>query len=196
MPYCPLRKELRFSRFPSHGFMSELGAADLIACPDFASENTGVSANKMSWRGCSGSVEEIKTMSSSSGTLAADTGNCGRFTDRSSVSRPRYQKGSLEAIGKNCWTIRWREDVRDENGKIVKRVKHRETLRQMSKAQAGEILDARLSEVKMQQRQPGISLPFSKFVTAEWKANASLRLRKSSMRIYCFNLDNHVLPAI
>ena len=40
-----------------------------------------------------------------------------------------------------------------------------------------------------------VSMPFSKFVATEWKTNATLRLRKSSMGIYSFNLDNHILPA-
>jgi Phage integrase, N-terminal SAM-like domain len=32
------------------------------------------------------------------------------------------------------------------------------------------------------------------FVRAEWKPNAELALRKSSMRVYSFNLENHILP--
>jgi integrase len=43
--------------------------------------------------------------------------------------------------------------------------------------------------------RPGMTMPFSKFVTTEWKTNATLRLRKSSMGIYSFNLENHILPA-
>ena len=39
-------------------------------------------------------------------------------------------------------------------------------------------------------------MPFSVFVGTEWKPNASLHLRKSSMRIYNFNLCNHILQAI
>lgn len=111
------------------------------------------------------------------------------------MTRPRYQKGSLKQIGKTCWKIRWREDVIDADGS-THRVRRGEILRQVSKSQALEILDGRLNVVRTQQRQPGVTMPFSKFVTTEWKPNATLRLRKSSMRIYSFNLDNHILPAV
>jgi len=125
--------------------------------------------------------------------LPANTGNCGPVRERSSLTRPRYQKGSLKAYGKNNWKIRWREDVLDEGGNI-RRIYRKETLCQMNKAQALEVLDAHLSAVKSQQRRPGVTMPFSKFVEAEWKPNAMLRLRKSSMRVYQFNLDQHILP--
>ena len=39
-------------------------------------------------------------------------------------------------------------------------------------------------------------MPLQRFVEVEWKPNAMLRLRKSSMRIYGFNLDQHILPAL
>lgn len=127
-------------------------------------------------------------------TLSPGNWECGRVTERSSVVRPRYQKGSLKAIGKNCWEIRWREDVVNADG-IVRRVRHKETLRQKTKAQALEVLDGYLSAVRKQQRQPGVIMPFSKFVETEWKPNVALRLRKSSMRIYEANLEQHILPA-
>jgi integrase len=128
-------------------------------------------------------------------TLSIDTGKGGRVTDWSPVSRPRYQQGSLQAIEKNCWKIRWREDVRNEDGSVT-RIRHKETLRQKSKSQALEILSVRLSEVRQQQRQPHATMAFEKFVRTEWRPNAALRLRKSSMRIYSFNLANHILPTI
>ena len=110
------------------------------------------------------------------------------------MARPRYQQGSIKAIGKNCWKIRWREDVRREN-RTVRRIYHRETLRQVSKAKAREILDTHLCAVK-QQHQPRLDIPLERFVENEWKPNAMLRLRKSSMRIYGFNLDQHILPSL
>jgi integrase len=127
------------------------------------------------------------------GTLAVDTGKGGRGTERSRLTRPRYQKGNLKQIGKNCWKIRWREDVIVDGS--IHRVRRGEILRQVTKSQALEILDERLNAVRTQQRQPGVTMPFSKFVATEWKTNAMLRLRKSSMQIYSFNLDNHILPA-
>jgi len=129
------------------------------------------------------------------GTLSFDTGKGGRATERRPVARPRYQQGSLHSIGKDRWRIRWREDVTKLDGS-VRRIYHAETLRQTSKSEAREILDARLNEAKQQQRRPQIAMPFSEFVKTEWKPNATLHLRKSSMRIYNFNLDNHILSAI
>jgi hypothetical protein len=127
-------------------------------------------------------------------TLSQVPGIAGESRKGAPLTRPRYQKGSLKAIGKNCWEIRWREDLMNADGS-VQRVRRKETLRGKTKAQALEILDAHLSEVKTQQRQPGVTMPLAKFVRTEWKPNASLRLRKSSMRIYNFNLDQHILPA-
>jgi integrase len=133
-------------------------------------------------------------MLSSLSTLSGDTGNCGRATERSSVARPRYQRGSLKAFGKNCWEIRWREDEVKADGSLG-RIRRKERLRQMSKAQALEILDLRLAAATRQHRQPAITMPFSKFIETEWKPNAMLRLRNSSMRIYEYNLEKHVLPS-
>ena len=76
----------------------------------------------------------------------------------------------------------------------IRRIRHKETLRDKTKAEALEILNAHLDAVRKQQRQPQLTMPFSRFVESEWKPNATLRLRKSSMRIYTFNLDNHILP--
>jgi predicted secreted Zn-dependent protease len=60
------------------------------------------------------------------------------------VARPRYQQGSLKAIGKTSWKIRWREDVTNQDG-TVRRIYHAETLRQKNKAglRIGEILGLR-----------------------------------------------------
>jgi integrase len=41
---------------------------------------------------------------------------------------------------------------------------------------------------------PG-TVTLSEFVRAEWKPNAALALRKSSMRIYSYQLEKHILPA-
>ena len=110
------------------------------------------------------------------------------------ASSPRLGvSGSIKAIGRNKWRIRWRERVVNVDGTVCY-IYHAETLQPMTKSEALEILQARLNAVRQQQRQPQISLPFSEFVKMAWKPNATLRLRKSSMRIYSFNLDNHILP--
>ena len=111
------------------------------------------------------------------------------------MARPRYQVGSLKSIGEKCWRIRWREDVVKQDG-TLRRVYHAQTLRKMKKSDAQEILDAHLNAVKKQRRQPQIAMPFLDFVNMAWRPNATLQLRKSSMRIYTFNLDNHILDAI
>ena len=130
-------------------------------------------------------------------TLSFDTGKGGRATERRPVARPHYQKGSIRAIGRNKWRIRWREYVVNQNrNRTVSCIRHAETLQQMTKSEALEILQARLNAAKEQQRQPQSSLALSEFVKTTWKPNAALRLRKSSMRIYCFNLDNYVLPTL
>jgi integrase len=123
-----------------------------------------------------------------------DTWKSGRAIERRFVARPRYQQGSIKPVGKNRWKIRWREDVRNKDGH-VQRVYRAETLRQVSKAQACEVLEAHLCEVKNRQHLPGIDMPLTRFVEVEWRPNAMLRLRKSSMRIYGYNLDEHILPA-
>jgi integrase len=128
-------------------------------------------------------------------TLSSDTGKGGRATERRQVARPHYQKGSITAIGRSCWRIRWREYVVNDD-RSVSCIRHAETLRRMTKSEALEILQARLNAAKEQQRRPQSSLPFSEFVRMTWKPNAALRLRKSSMRIYRFNLDNHILPEL
>jgi integrase len=101
----------------------------------------------------------------------------------------------LKRIGKNDWEIRWREDVVDVDGN-VRRIRHKETLRQKTIAQARKVLDMHLSEANSQQRRCGVNLTVANFVKTEFRPNAPLRLRKSSMRIYDSNLDRHILPAL
>jgi hypothetical protein len=80
-------------------------------------------------------------MLDSQSTLSLDTGKSGRATERSSVARPRYQQGSLKAIGKTSWKIRWREDVTNQDG-TIRGIYHAETLRQKNKAEALGFLEA------------------------------------------------------
>jgi len=114
------------------------------------------------------------------------------------MARPRYQNGSLVVRGKpKRYVLRWREDVVRPDG-TVDRIQHAETIglvTQIKRQQALEILQARVSTVSQQRRRPKVTITLSEFVRAEWKPNAELAMRKSSMGIYCFNLDNHILPA-
>jgi integrase len=128
-------------------------------------------------------------------TLSFDTGKGGRATERRPVARPHYQKGSIKALGKNKWRIRWRIYVVNQDG-TVRSIRCAETLRDKTKSEALEILQARLNEAKQQQREPQVTMPLSEFVKLAWKPNAALRHRKSSMRIYSSNLDNYILPVL
>jgi integrase len=114
------------------------------------------------------------------------------------MARPRYQEGSLVVRGKpKRYVIRWREDVVNAEG-TVSRIQRAETIGLVSKIkrqQVLEILQSRVSAVSHQQRRPKVTTTFSEFMRAEWKPNVELALRKSSMRIYSFNLERHILPA-
>jgi integrase len=114
------------------------------------------------------------------------------------MARPRYQDGSLVIRGKKRkrYVLRWREDVVKPDGTIV-RIQHAETIgfvTQIDKEEALETLRARVSEASQQRRRPKVTMTLSEFVRAEWGPNAMLGLKKSSMRHYSFNLDNHILP--
>jgi integrase len=66
----------------------------------------------------------------------------------------------------------------------------------MKRHEALEILQARVSSVGQQRHQPKVTMTLSEFVRAEWKPNAALALKKSSMRIYGFQLERHAFPAL
>jgi hypothetical protein len=83
-------------------------------------------------------------------------------------------------------------------GGTIDRIQHAETIgfvTQIRRQQALEILQARVSVVSQQQHRPKVIVTLSEFVRAEWKPNAELALRKSSMRIYSYQLEKHILPA-
>jgi hypothetical protein len=67
---------------------------------------------------------------------------------------------------------------------------------QIKKQQALEILQVRVSAVSQLQRWPLVTVTLSEFVRAEWKPNAALALKKSSMRIYSYQLEKHILPTL
>jgi integrase len=115
------------------------------------------------------------------------------------MARPRHQKGSLVVRGKpKRYVLRWREDVVKPDG-TIERIQHAETIgfvTQIKKQQALEILQARVSAVSQQRLRPRVIMTLSEFVTAEWKPNAALALKKSSMRIYSYQLEKHILPTL
>jgi integrase len=115
------------------------------------------------------------------------------------MARPRYQNGSLVVRGKpKRYVLRWREDIVKVDG-TIDRMQHAETIgfvTQIKRQQALEILQSRVSSASQQRRQPKVSVTLDEFVRAEWKPNAALALKKSSMRIYGYQLDKHILPGL
>src|SRR5258708_166917 len=105
------------------------------------------------------------------------------------MARPRYQDGSLVTRGKRKrYVIRWREDVAKPDG-TNDRIRRAETIgfvSTMKKQEALEILQSRVGLASQQRCRPRISITLDEFVRAEWKPNAALALKKSSMRSYAY----------
>jgi integrase len=96
------------------------------------------------------------------------------------------------------YVIRWREDVVRADGTII-RIRHAETIgfvSSMKRQQALEILQSRVGLEGQRRRQPKVIMTLEEFVRAEWKPNAALALKKSTMRIYGFQLEKHIFPAL
>src|SRR5262249_19146984 len=122
----------------------------------------------------------------------------GRVSGKEGMTRPRYQEGSLVVRGKKrrVWVIRWRENVLQPDGS-VKRVQRAETLgpvRDVTRQIARSILNQRLRTENLSQRRPQAIRPFAEFVAEEWRPNAMLAVKKSTMRFYDFQLERHILP--
>jgi hypothetical protein len=116
------------------------------------------------------------------------------------MARPRYQDGSLVVRGKKRkrYVIRWREDVVQADGAIG-RIQRAETIgfvSQMKRQEALEILQSRVGSAGRQRHQPRVTMTLSEFVGTEWKPNVGLALKKSSMRIYGFQLEKHIFPTL
>ena len=172
-----------------------------IVFPGSVSENIGGSMRAKFGPGSISSAPGGTVMlnSQTSAIMPADTGKSGRAaTERISMARPRYQNGSLVVRGKpKRYVLRWREDIIKLDG-TIDRIQHAETIglvAQIKRQQALEILQARVSAVSQEQHRPKVTVTLAGFVRAEWKPNAGLALRKSSMRIYSYQLERHILPA-
>jgi hypothetical protein len=160
-----------------------------IAFPVSISENTGVSTRPKFVPGSSVSAPE-GVMPDFRAIILADTGKSGRAaTERGSMARPRYQNGSLVVRGKpKRYVLRWTEDIVKPDG-AIDRIQHAETIgfvSQIKRQQALEILQARVSAASQQKRRPQGTVTLAEFVRAEWKPNAALKLKNSSMRHYSF----------
>lgn len=142
---------------------------------------------------------DARTVGTTIGAHAEDGGRASGKEKSNAMARPRYQEGSVvERRGKHgkALLLRWREDVVQPDG-TLKRIQRAETVRDASsKQKAKAILQARVSAANLGQRRPQAVMKLSDFVGAQWKPNAGLALKKSSVRYYCFQLDRYVLPVL
>lgn len=134
-----------------------------------------------------------------SATIVADAERGGRVSRKERMTRPRYQDGCLWTRGKRrkVWVLRWREDVVQPDGS-VKRVQRAESLgptSRVTRQQARAILQNRVGTLNMSERRPQAIMPLEEFVRLEWRPNAALALKKSTVKYYGFQLDRHIIPA-
>ncbi len=132
-------------------------------------------------------------------TLSPDAVRGGRASGKETMARPRYQDGSLVVRGKRrkVWLLRWREDVLQPGGTVA-RVQRAETLGPVSeftRQEARSILQDRVGTVNQSLRRPQATMPFEDFVRTEWRPNAELALKKSTVKYYDFQLGRHIIPA-
>jgi integrase len=116
------------------------------------------------------------------------------------MARPRYQDGSLFIRGERIkvWAARWREDVIREDGTL-----HRTqptvvlgALSELSRREARSLLQKRVTEINQGRHRARPMMTLEKFSTDHWEAGALLALKPSSIRIYKFNLDKYIIPAL
>jgi integrase len=133
-------------------------------------------------------------------TMIADADTGGRVNRKERMTRPRYQEGCLWTRGKRrkMWVVRWRENVLQPDGS-VRRIQRAETLGPVSKItrqQARDFLQAKTATINLCQRRPQAFIALEEFVRVEWRPNAALALKKSTVKYYGFQLDRHILPAL
>lgn len=139
-------------------------------------------------------------MLDSAGTILNDADRSGRASGKEIMARPRDQDGSLVVRGKRrkMWVLRWRETVLQPDG-TVRRIQHAETLgpkTEITKKEAQRILQERVAAASQGQRRPQATMKLADFVRVEWRPNAELALKKSSVRYYDFQLDRYISPAL
>ena len=79
----------------------------------------------------------------------------------------------------------------------VKRVQRAETLgsvKAITRQIARSVLNQKLKTETHNQRWPQAVRPFSEFVDTEWRPNAALAVKKSTMKFYNFQLERHIVP--
>jgi hypothetical protein len=131
-------------------------------------------------------------------TILVDAVRGGRASGKEGMARTRYQEGSLVVRGKRrrVWVIRWRESVLQTDGS-VKRVQRAATLgsvKTITRQIARSVLNQKLESETHNQRWPKAVRSFSEFVDTEWRPNAALAAKKSTMKFYTFQLERHIVP--
>ncbi len=141
----------------------------------------------LGWRGSERERNQLLDAIAATTTIGAHTEEGGRASGKDTMARPRYQEGScVERRGKHgkVLLLRWREDVLQPDG-TLKRIQRAETVRDArTKQKAKAILQVRVSAANLGQRRPQAVMKLSDFVGAQWKPNAGLALKKSSVRYY------------
>jgi integrase len=137
-------------------------------------------------------------MLDSASTILSDADRGGRASGKETMARPRYQNGSLVVRGKQrkLWLLRWREDVLQPDGTVT-RIQRAETLGPVSKItrqEARAVLQERVGTVNQSHRRPQATITFEDFVRTEWRPNAALALKKSTVKYYDFQLGRHITP--
>lgn len=115
------------------------------------------------------------------------------------MARPRYQDGSLFVRGKRkVWVARWREDVIRDDGSLhrTQRSLVLGPVAVLSRREARLLLQKRVGETNQGRHYPKPLLTFEEFAREYWRPGALLSLKPSSARIYQFNLDKYVNPAL
>ena len=133
-------------------------------------------------------------------TLPLDARKCGQANGKEKMARPRYQDGSLFIRGKRTkvWVARWREDVIREDGTL-----HRTqptvvlgAVNELSRREARSLLQKRVSEINQGRHRARPMMTLENFAREHWEAGALLALKPSSARIYQYNLNKYVIPAV
>jgi integrase len=133
-------------------------------------------------------------------TMIPDAERSGRASGKEIMARPRDQDGSLVVRGKRrkMWVLRWRDNVLQPDG-TVRRIQHAETLgpvSQIKKEKARGVLQERVAAASQGQRRPHATMKLADFVGVEWRPNAELALKESSVRNYGFQFDRYISPAL
>src|SRR5712691_560025 len=180
--------------------MNTLGTAVSIAFLEFAWVSTGAFKKQTLSVGLIRIAKRTTGMLDSPDTLSADARKCGRANGKEKMARPRYQDGSLFIRGKRIkvWVARWREDVIREDGTL-----HRTQptvvlgpVNGLSRREARSLLQKRVSEINQGRHRARPMMTLEKFAREHWEAGTLLALKPSSARIYQFNLDKYVMPAL